>query len=651
MFIFAGRTFTGEVYPFMLTRRISGDHTIIPTGYEHNDTDWGAVFQGFALVMTMFLVFAGCAKVGKPMGGPKDLNPPLYVEGTPENRSVNFSGDEIDITFDEYIQVKDIAREMIISPPLKKRPLTRIREKTIRITLNNELLPQTTYTINFGNAISDLNEGNIIPDFEFVFSTGNTIDSLSVTGKAINAFDRKPAKNEEVLVMLYENLNDSAPLLEIPRYIGKASKDGLFSVNNIHADTFRILALKDLNNNRLYDPGGEAIAFLDSFLIIHPGNVTPVTFIKDTIRIIHPATKARRSGKQGSGQPADTTIAPGKLLNALSVSLLYFQEVTNKVIVNSKNRNEREELVFTFNRPPHDTIKLKPLNFSTAINWYIREQSRQGDTLTYWITDTTIAAKDTLNLIMSYMTTDTANRFVERSDTISLRFKLEPAVTSSTRKTKNVAPAVKKPASMKLYSTLANKGIQNLNKPVVFTISRPLKSINPNAIEFSRIRDSITSKQPFTVIRDTFNIRTFSISCNWEEDLMYKLLLKPGAVSDIYGLTNDSVELTFNTQKIDYYGRILLTIGSDHFPLLVQLLDDKEKIVDQKVVTQSGLTAFEYLIPRKYILKAVYDKNENLRWDTGNYLKHIQPEQVFYHIMPDPVRSNWDHEVMWKIED
>jgi hypothetical protein len=152
------------------------------------------------------------------------------------------------------------------------------------------------------------------------------------------------------------------------------------------------------------------------------------------------------------------------------------------------------------------------------------------------------------------------------------------------------------------------------------------------------------------VNKDTFNIRTFSISCKWEEDQQYRLLLKPGTSTDIFGLTNDSLEILFSTQKIDYYGKILLTIGSDYFPLLVQLLDDKENVVDRKVVRQSGLTVFDYLIPRKYILKAVYDKNGNQKWDTGNYLRHIQPEQVFYHTMSDAVRSNWDHEVTWRVE-
>jgi hypothetical protein len=133
--------------------------------------------------------------------------------------------------------------------------------------------------------------------------------------------------------------------------------------------------------------------------------------------------------------------------------------------------------------------------------------------------------------------------------------------------------------------------------------------------------------------------------------MQYKLLLKPGVATDIFGLTNDSLELKFATRSADYYGRVLVTLGSQHFPLILQLLDEKEKLVHQKVVTEPGVVIFDYLSPAKYLLKAVYDENGNLCWDTGNYLKHIQPEKVYYHQLSDPVRSNWDHDITWMIDN
>lgn len=599
-----------------------------------------------ALYMLLVILISGCAKVGAPTGGIKDVNPPVFVEGVPEDRSVNFNGKEIEITFDEYVQLKDQNKELLVSPPLKKRPLIRIRDKSVRVTLNNELLPQTTYTVNFGNAISDLNEGNVLPDFEFVFSTGNTIDSLSVTGKVLHAFDMKAAK-EDVLVMLYENLADSAPLLEIPRYIGKAGKTGLFSINNVHADTFRILTLIDANENRMYDPGSESVGFLDSLLVISSANVKPVTFIKDTVKIIHQATKAGRAGKKATGQNADTTIAPGKKLNALNVSFFYFQEEVNKIFVATKKRDKAEKLTFTFTRPPHDTVKITPLNFKPGPDWFVREESQNRDTLTCWITDTLIARQDTLKLALAYLTTDSLDRYVERSDTFALKYqKAEGGI--STRRGRTEAVVVKK--GLALASGFASRNIQELNKPVTFIAGQPLGKIDPGNIEFFRLEDTLSFEQPFTVSRDSLNIRTFKIACEWQEDLQYRLLLKPGVASDIFGLTNDSLELKFATRKADYYGRVLVTLGSQHFPMILQLLDEKEKMFQQKSVTEPGVVIFDYLAPGKYVLKAFYDENNNLQWDTGSYLKHIQPEKVYYHRMSDPVRSNWDHEINWMID-
>ncbi len=210
----------------------------------------------------------------------------------------DFKGKEISFRFDEFIQFKDLNKELLVSPPLKVKPDVKLKDKSVKIRLKNELAPNTTYTINFGNSISDLNEGNPLPDFEFVFSTGDQIDSLSVAGRAVNAFDHKPLKDQEIMVMLYDNLADSAPLRQIPRYIGRANSDGLFTINNIHPDTCRLIAVNDANGNLKYDPGAESIAFLDSFLVINATTVKPMTFIKDTIKL-KDNKKEERSGKKG----------------------------------------------------------------------------------------------------------------------------------------------------------------------------------------------------------------------------------------------------------------------------------------------------------------------------------------------------------------
>jgi hypothetical protein len=604
----------------------------------------------FTAFISMILLLGGCAKVGTPTGGLKDITPPKYVDGEPENRTTGFEGEEISFRFDEFIQFKDLNKELLVSPPLKVKPDVKLKGKSVNIRLKNELAPNTTYTINFGTSISDLNEGNPLPDFEFVFSTGDQIDSLSVAGRAVNAFDHKPLKDQEIMVMLYDNLADSAPIRQIPRYIGRANSEGLFTVNNIHPDTLRLIAVNDANGNLKYDPGAESMAFLDSFLVVNATTVKPMTFIKDTIKL-KDNKKEERTGKKATVKSIiDTTVVQGKKLNALDVSLYYFLEETDNVVLTDKKRDEREKLFFAFNRPPHDSVVIKPLNFIPDSIWYINETSLKGDSITYWITDTIIAKNDTLRMSVSYTTTDSANRFVNRTDTIRMR--AQNASEKATTGKKGKAPVAKKVNTRMIISpSITSQGKQDLNKPVVFTLDKPVLSIHPDSIEFFRIEDSVITKQSFTCSMDPAGLRRFVITTKWEEDMQYRMLLKPGMVENIYGLKNDSLGIKFSTQKMEYYGRIIVTAQGTQFPMIIQVMDEKGKVSETKMVKEPGQIIFDYLTPQKYILKAILDRNGNGRWDTGNYLKHMQPEKTYFNALPIQLRSNWDQEITWIIPD
>ena len=598
------------------------------------------------------LVLQACAKIDHPSGGPKDLNPPKYISASPENRSTNFSESKIDIYFDEYVQLKDQNREILMSPPMKVKPVVRVREKGLRITFNEKLLPDVTYTLNFGNSLSDLNEGNVLPDFEYVFSTGSSVDSLSVTGRVLDAFTQKPEKEGGLLVMLYDNLADSAPLNEIPKYYGRASKEGLFGVNNIHPGTYRVFALKDANNNLKYNPGLEPFAFLDSLLVISPENVKTESFIKDTVKIITPAEKSVRGAKQGSKTAkADTVIAPGKMVHALNISLLSFTEENSRVFITERSREMPEKYAFVFNRPLYDSLKVIPLNFTFGKNWYLKENSASGDTLTYWLTDTLVAKKDTLVMQLSYLTTDSTGSLITRLDTVRLRHQTGLKEGKATvRRTKNEAKKSKKNV-LSISSVLGARGTLNLNSDVIFTTDKPIHLINPKLIEFSRLEDTLVVQQDFQCVPDSQSIRKFKLSSLWEEDTQYRLLLKPGSVFDIYGNTNDSLKISFVTQKEDFYGKILLTFSSFNYPMIVQVLNEKENIVKSRSVTKPGLITFDYLSPGKYLLKSIYDKNGNGKWDSGNYLKHIQPEKIYLSGKPQQLRSNWDWETSWSVSE
>jgi len=597
-------------------------------------------------------VIQGCAKIGNPSGGPQDVLPPEYLSGSPENRSLNFSEDQININFNEYITLKDQNREVIVSPPMDEKPVIRVREKSIRISLNEDLLPQTTYTVNFGKSISDLNEGNMLPDFEFVFSTGDVIDSLSVTGKVVDAFTREPVKETSMLVMLYENLSDSAPLLEIPRYYTKANQFGLFAINNIRQDTFRIVAVNDGNNNLKYDPGLENIAFTDSFIVINPGNVKSQTFIKDTIKIITPVQVTVRGNRRDTATVADTVIAPGKKLNAVSVSLYSFLEEGSRVMVTSRTREIPEQFTFTFNRPLIDTLEVVPLNFSPDSGWILPEPSRNNDTITYWITDTLISKIDTLRLAITYLTSDSSGLLISKSDTVRLR---KPSATTGTarggggRRSREISETVIN--ELVLNGNVSNRGTLNLNSQLIFTASRPVKYLNPDSIELVVFQDSLILPRKFTVSRDTISARKFIVSTAWDEETQYDILLKPGTIHDLYGKTNDSTEIRFSTRPVDYYGRILLDFSSYIYPMIIQVTSEKGVVMRTAVADQAGVFTFDYILPGRYSFKAIYDANENGKWDTGDYLKQLQPERTFLSGRPEQLRSNWDWEPVWRIND
>jgi len=272
------------------------------------------------------------------------------------------------------------------------------------------------------------------------------------------------------------------------------------------------------------------------------------------------------------------------------------------------------------------------------------------DSLIYWITDSIMARKDTLLMAVSYTSTDSSGHFFFRNDTITLRY--QKPLEKSTGGKKSRTTVVKEPErKMKLEASIANRGTQNLNKPLIFTLDKPLSKTNADSIELYKMADSIMTIQPFTCTTDSSYMRKFKLTPVWQENTQYRLLLKPGAVKDIYGNENDSVGIKFVTQKAEYYGRILVSVTGKHFPIVLQVIDQKGRITNARNLNKPDKIIIDYLPPDKYTLKVIVDSNKNGKWDTGNFLMHRQPETVFFYKMPVDLRSNWDYEVNWEIPD
>jgi hypothetical protein len=597
----------------------------------------------------LFTVFTQCAKVGSPTGGPKDEKPPQVLESNPRNKEKNWSSKEIEITFDEFIALKNLNDELIISPPVKERPVVRTRNKTLVIDLKEELKDSTTYTLNFGNAIADNNEGNLLSDFEFVFSTGPVMDSLSLTGVAVNAFTLLPEK-EKVAVMLYDNLCDSAPYKDLPLYFTRTSPEGKFAINNIRADTFRLFALKDANNNLKFDVPDEMIAYSDSTIILSPERVQKVSFIKDS-SLFKPKSKiaAKKTLIQSDSVAHDTVKTAGRELYAVNTSLFLFTEEDLRQNIVSKEREQPELLTFAFSRPLFDSIRIIPLDF-TADRWYLQDLSMNRDTARFWITDSTLIKRDTLTLAVAYTTIDSAKNFITRTDTVMMRFKAKATKTVLGRKMKDKEPEVEK-NFLPLTVNLRPRAVIDLNLVIRFTSARPVDSIDVRKFSLTRFEDSLQYPQKIDLIKDSSALYSVKFAVPWMESTSYNLFVEPGAIHDIYGKTNDTVEIAFQTREIDYYGKIILSPEGSASPLIIQLLDEKETFLSEKVIDENGTVVFDYLAPRKYRVKAIADVNKNKKWDSGNYLDRVQPEKVFYYPGGLDVRSNWDLDITWNLNE
>jgi hypothetical protein len=506
------------------------------------------------------------------------------------------------------------------------------------------LHPNTTYTFNFGQAIADNNEGNMLENFEFVFSTGDYIDSLAIAGSLYSAFDRKMPE-DPVVVLLYENLSDSAPYREIPSYVGKSNKKGTFRVNNLKQDTFRVFALKDANGNLKYDMPEEDIAFLDSLLILDPAMFdylkdTSGRGITDTLAAETPTPAQKNTDSLLS--VTDTTGLQPVNPYTLFIDLYLFREDNKPQYLADKIRVQPDMIRLIFNRPLKKDILMLPVNFQSADRWFIREGHVHKDTVDYWITDSLIYRKDTLLISVRYEMTDTVMNYYFRTDTLRL---VNAAPSADKRRAKTTIQ--KEPSGLSMNISVRPRANQHIYQGISMEAANPVGSANPAKITLSYTIDTLSYVQDFKLIKDTVYLRNYNLETTWREDTPYNLFLEPGAFTDIYGLTNDTIQIPFRTQTSEHYGRIIANLSNVWSPLIIQLLTQKEGLVREQYLEKDGSVLFEFLEPATYLLKVIYDTNENRKWDTGRYLEKRQPERVAYYSSPVEVRANWDKEVIW----
>jgi len=600
----------------------------------------------FIIILAISLIIiSACAKVGSVAGGPRDEVPPVVLGSEPENYSLNFDDDRIEIEFNEFLQLKNVNQELVVSPPLEEKPVVRLKNKSIIIDFETELRDSTTYTMNFGQSVADNNEGNVLENYEFVFSTGNYIDSLGLTGTLVNAFDLKILE-DPVTIMLYDTIYDSIPYLEIPVYIGKTSKEGVFSINNMKPGIYKVFGLKDGNYNFLYDLPDESISFLDTAVMLMPdfiaGLMDSSVLYSDTI----PVDSARINMLDSTATSLDTLLATRAGKYSIFVDLVLFQEDNTTQYLSEYKRPDPRKLEFYFNRPLVDTLFTEPLNFDTPPDWYIRENFVVGDTLVYWIKDSLVYKQDTLKFHLNYLVTDSVLNYVPFDDTVTMIYTKQ---TSGRRRQETTEEETTE--SLQLNLNVKNRGTTEMNSLIRIVPDHPVALTDPTKISLYYMEDTLELQGSFSFVKDTNVLRRYNLVVDWEERMDYRLFLEPGAFTDIYDLTNDTINMSFTTRLLEYYGKIILSLTNVEDNMVVQLMSPEQKVLSEKSIDSDGILEFSFLPPANYKFKVIYDNNKNGIWDTGDYLKGLQPEKVDFYNQDINVRSNWDMEVIWRLKD
>lgn len=518
----------------------------------------------FSLVCCLLLL-VGCARRGRPEGGPKDFDKPIMVRTEPEFKSLHFEADEIKIYFDEYIKLKNVTSELIVSPPLKYpveiSPLGSPSKK-ITLKLIDTLQENTTYTFNFAQSIVDNTEGNVLDNFKYIFSTGDYIDSLKIKGTIKDAYDLDMIENPTI--MLYsvnEDFKDSIIYTEKPFYVGRTIDSLNWEITNIKEGKYQLLALNDKRKNYIYDPKEDKIAFYPDFFTV----------------------------------PGDSIF-----------DLILFREILPFGLVSRAKEVSKGHIILGFEGESKD-VKIRVLSETPNDFKAFYAKDIKTDTLNYWFNH---YDKDTLLMEVS------KDKFID-----------------------SVKIAVKEEEIDSMRLSFSSSGLLHLRDTLKLGSTVPIMKIDTTKFQ---LIDKDSVNVPFAL---KLSLNRFIIDFDFQKEVQqnYKLFIAPGGIEDIFGIQNDSLNTKFRTGKIADYCSIFLTIRNiQEYPVIIDLIDDQGKVVAKKFATEPREYEFKNLRPTRFKVRVIYDANGNQVWDTGDFMKKLQPEKVYYIQNVIDAKANWE---------
>ena len=588
------------------------------------------------------LATIGCARMGQPDGGWYDDDPPKVLSATPADQATNVNSKKITILFDEYIKLTDATNKVIVSPPQLEVPDIKATGKKIVVELQDSLMANTTYTIDFSDAISDNNENNPMGSYTYSFSTGERIDTFEVSGYVLDASNLEPIKG--IMVGLYNDLADSAfqtkPMLRVSR----TDSRGHFVVKGVAPGTYRAYALQDADGDFRFTQKSEMIAF--NHQTFEPGSKPDVrtdTIWRDSLHI------------DALVQVPYTHFLPD------DITLLAFTHVlTDRFLIKTERVDAKKfSMYFSYGHP--DLPVIKGLNFDSN-DAFVVETNEQQDTIHYWLRDTTLINQDTLRMEINYQISDSTGMLVNQTDTIESLAKT-PYAKRLKEKAKEIDQWMKeqekkKKRDMPYDSVWHEKPLEpkydvpssmDPDKIIKIEMPAPLQRCDTAAVHLYSMIDSVWYESDCRMEPIPNKLRSYQILADWRPGIEYSLEIDSAAFEDIYGKVTNAFKQGIKVKGEDEYGTLKLNIsGVEDSAMVVQLLNGSDKVVKQACV-KNHTVEFKYLKPEKYYVNAFIDSNGNGVWDTGNYAEDRQAEAVYYYPKEIEAKAKWDLKLNWNV--
>ena len=586
-------------------------------------------FKNFIMSLLLALAIVACASIGTPDGGPYDEDPPVLVKSMPALNATGVTTPKVTLEFDENVKLEKAFENVVVSPPQLQMPEIKYSGKKVMVELFDTLKSNTTYSIDFGNAIVDNNEGNPYENFAYVFSTGETVDTLAVSGTVLNAQDLEPIKG--MVVGLHSCLHDSAFSKTPFERVSRTDSRGRFTIKGIAPGKYRVYALADANQNFLFDQKSEAIAYLPTIVEPHavpavrPDTIWRDSTTIDTIRHIN-----------------YTRFMPDDL-----VLRVFKEEFLSQYLV-KQTRDPHNKLTLYFAVPNDELPQLEGLDFDFT-DMYILEKNVRMDTLVYWLKDSSFYRSDTLSFRLSYKTVDVSGDTIYRTDTLSIPSKKrwENVVKQQRRKyeedekaflrmakslpdyDENNPPAfVPKPTPLQVR--FGGSTSMDVNGNCSFTFDEPLLSVDTSAISVLLKVDTLWIPVDRVFNQDSTNLRKYNIYAEWRPGQTYRIDADSAAFKGLYGGVSELFSREISFKSLDDYAALYVNIGGVGNNGIVQLLDSRENVV-MSSHTSGGQCVFYFIKPGTYYMRLIFDDNGNGKWDTGDFAKGIEPERVSYY--------------------